>query len=120
MTTQLKFFTLFSAIMVSLLSSNALQAGSHEHRHDHDRARVALEAGEILPLSTILKQLEQDYPGQVMEVELDHEETLWVYEIKLLRDSGALMKLKINASDGTLLGVKGRELAPETDAEGKD
>jgi uncharacterized membrane protein YkoI len=38
---------------------------------DHDRARQAVEAGEVLPLRTILERVERDYPGQVVEVELE-------------------------------------------------
>lgn len=73
---------------------------------DHERARQAVEAGDVLPLRTILDRVERDYPGKVMEVELDREKGEWVYEIKLLRKGGALMKLKIQARDGTILGFK--------------
>ena len=73
---------------------------------DHDRARQAVEAGDVLPLRTILERVEREYPGQVMEVELDREKGEWVYEIKLLRKGGVLMKLKIQARDGTILGFK--------------
>jgi hypothetical protein len=73
---------------------------------DHDRARQAVQAGDVLPLRTILERVEREYPGQVMEVELDQEKGEWVYEIKLLSKGGALMKLKILARDGTILGFK--------------
>ncbi len=79
---------------------------------DHDRARQAVEAGDVLPLRTILERVERDYPGQVMEVELDQEKGEWVYEIKLLRKGGALMKLKILARDGTILGFKEKNGKP--------
>ena len=36
---------------------------------DHDRARKALEAGEVLPRRTILERVERDFPGQVGDVE---------------------------------------------------
>ena len=56
---------------------------------DHDRARQALEAGEVLPLGTILERVERDHPGQVLDVELELEKhdgvERWVYEVKLLR-----------------------------------
>lgn len=74
--------------------------------NDHERARQAVEAGEVLPLRTILERVEREYPGQVMEVELDREKGEWVYEVKVLRKGGALMKLKIDARDGTILGLK--------------
>jgi uncharacterized membrane protein YkoI len=74
--------------------------------HDHDRARQAVEAGEVLPLRAILERVERDYPGQVMEVELEQKGDRWVYEIKVLRTGGALIKLKINGRDGRVLGSK--------------
>jgi uncharacterized membrane protein YkoI len=77
--------------------------------HDHDRARQAVTAGEVLPLKVILERVEKEHPGEVMEVELEHEGGRWIYEIKLLRSGGTLVKLKFNARDGTLLGSKARE-----------
>ena len=70
---------------------------------DHDRARQALEAGEILPLKTVLERLARDNPGQVMEVELERRNERWVYEIKLLRPGGALAKLLVDARDGAVI-----------------
>jgi uncharacterized membrane protein YkoI len=80
----------------------------------HERARQALEAGEILPLRTIIDKTERDYPGQIIEVELERDNGRWLYEIKLLREGGTLIKLKVDAGDGTLLGIKGRDIAPAT------
>ena len=73
---------------------------------DHDRARRALEAGEILPLRTILHRVEREHPGRIMEVELEDKDNLWLYEIKLLRGDGTLVKLKVDARDGRLLDRK--------------
>lgn len=102
-----------------LLGSFAIAPALPAKDLDHDRAREALEAGEILPLRTIIEKLERDYPGQILEVELDHEDGLWIYEIKLLRDNGALVKLKLDAGDATLLGIKGRDIAPAMPQEGR-
>jgi len=79
---------------------------------DHDRARQALEAGEILPLRTVLEKDERDSPGQVMEVELERNKGRWVYEIKVLCPGGLLVKLKAKARDGTI--VPRREHGPKT------
>ena len=70
---------------------------------DHDRARQALEAGEILPLKVVLERLARDTPGQVMEVELERSGERWIYEIKLLQTGGALVKLKVDARDATVI-----------------
>lgn len=88
-----------------LVATPCLASGDH----DHDRARQALEAGEVLPLRTILQHIEQAYPGQIMEVELEHDDNRWLYEIKLLRTGGTLVKIRVDARSGQLLGVKGRK-----------
>lgn len=76
--------------------------------HDHDRARQALEAGEILPLRTILERVERTHPGKVMEVELEREGGRWLYEIKLLQAGGTLSKLKVDARDGSVVEPRRR------------
>jgi len=96
-------------MMLAMLSTGVSYAADNP---DHERARQAVEAGDVLPLRTILDRVEREYPGQVMEVELDREKGEWVYEIKLLRKGGALMKLKIHARDGTILGFKEKNDKP--------
>ncbi|MCP5267905.1 MAG: PepSY domain-containing protein [Zoogloeaceae bacterium] len=73
---------------------------------DHDRARQALESGQILPLRTILERVEREYPGQVVDVELERDDGRWAYEIKVLRAGGALVKLKLDARDGAFVSSK--------------
>jgi uncharacterized membrane protein YkoI len=70
---------------------------------DHDRAREALEAGQIQSLRQILDTVERNHPGQVVEVELDREDGTWVYEVKLLRNDGSRVKLEVDARDGSVL-----------------
>jgi uncharacterized membrane protein YkoI len=102
-TTYKSFTTLTAALALALFGAGASLAGD---AHDHDRARQALEAGEILPLRTILERIERDYPGQIMEVELERKDTGWIYEVKLLRKGGALVKLKIDARNGVIIDSK--------------
>jgi uncharacterized membrane protein YkoI len=110
---------LFPWRWLALPLSLALLAGTGVVRageEDHERARKALEAGEVLPLNTILERVERVYPGQVMDVELerDHENRSerWIYKVKVLRTGGALVKLKVDARDGTVLGSKSRNQPP--------
>lgn len=97
-----------SALVLLAVGTGGALAGDG---HDHDRARQALQAGEILPLKAILARVEKEHPGQVMEVELERDDGRWVYEIKLLRAGGALSKLKIDAHDATVL--ERRNLDPD-------
>ena len=97
----------------------ALLAGSgavFADEKDHERARKALEAGEVLPLKSILERVERAYPGQVMDVELEREHEnrseRWIYKVKILRSGGALVRLKVDARDGTVLGSQSRNHSP--------
>ncbi|MBP8182664.1 MAG: PepSY domain-containing protein [Rhodoferax sp.] len=98
------------AICLALLAGSGV---AHADEKDHERARKALQAGEVLPLKTILERVERAYPGQVMDVELERDHRgsggRWIYEIKVLHTSGALVKLKVDARDGTVLGSKSRD-----------
>lgn len=95
------------AIAIALALSAAGMASAAEDS-DHDRARQALEAGEVLPLRTILERVEREYPGQVMEVDLERQGDRWIYEIKMLRTGGALVKLIVDGRDGRVLGTRTR------------
>ena len=76
---------------------------------DQDRARAALQAGEIQPLTFILTRLAQTQPGQVLELELERKEGRWLYEIKLLRPGGSLLKLEVDARTGDVLRQKSKD-----------
>lgn len=94
-------------LIAAVLAGWALVAFAGEG--DHDRARQALEAGEVLPLRTILERVERDYPGPVIEVELERQHGLWVYEIRKLLAGGSLVKLKVDARDGRVLRSRTRD-----------
>eukprot|EP01036_Dinobryon_divergens_P040280 gene40280-53245_t len=75
----------------------------------YDRARQAVQAGQVLPLPTVLERLQREVPGQVLEVELEQERERWIYEIKLLTSAGQLTKVKIDARTAEVLRVRSRE-----------
>ncbi len=75
---------------------------------DQDRARDAVQAGEVLPLKAVLARLEREHPGQVLELELEREHGQWVYEVKLLQSGGRLVKLELDARSGEVLKRRDR------------
>lgn len=92
---------------------------------DHERARAALESGDVVPLALILEKVESLYEGTIIEVDLENEDDEgvefddegkpgsshymrgFIYEIKLLTPHGNLLKLKIDARTVELIQVKG-------------
>lgn len=78
-----------------------------QDRRDHERARAALEAGEIRPLSEILKLVEARFLGRVIEADLDRDDDIWLYEFKILPPNGRLFRVEVNASTGAVLRTSG-------------
>ncbi|WP_343713190.1 PepSY domain-containing protein [Inquilinus sp.] len=74
---------------------------------DHDRARAARERGEIRPLEEIMPAVRQQFPGDVVRIELEREDDRWIYEIKLISPDGRLTELHVDARSGDVLEVEG-------------
>ncbi len=51
---------------------------------DHERARAAREAGKIVAFQTILDRVQAEFPGTVLEVELQEDDGRWIYKVELL------------------------------------
>jgi hypothetical protein len=90
------------AITALLIAMGPMPAWASD-RQDHERARQAVQAGQILPLGVVLERLARDQPGQVLEVELEHDKGSWVYEVKLLRTGGRVIKFNVDAATGEVL-----------------
>lgn len=74
-----------------------------------DRARRALQAGEILPLSDILAAAEAARPGRVIELELERDDGRWIYELELVTREGRLYEMEIDAATATVLELEREE-----------
>lgn len=95
-----------AVLALALLAAGPAPAG--DDRRDHERARAAVQSGQVLPLGTLLQQLQRTHPGQVLEVELERDSGRWVYELKLLQPGGRLLKLELDAATGTVLKARAR------------
>lgn len=75
-------------------------------QRDQERARAAVQAGEVLPLPTLLERLQRTHPGRVLELELERDDGRWIYEVKLLQAGGQLLKLEVDGATGQVLDAK--------------
>ncbi|MCW5634628.1 MAG: PepSY domain-containing protein [Rubrivivax sp.] len=129
-------------MLAALLAGPALPAARAGGKGDHDRARAAVQAGEVLALPVLLERLQRTHPGRVLELELEHEDVehagpaerggrldrdgtrerdregvrtarRWIYEVRLLQPDGRLVKLHVDAATGQVL--KTRDESPGRD-----
>lgn len=83
-------------------------AGDKGDKGDHERALAAVQAGEVLPLAVLLERLQRSHPGEVLELELEHEHGRWLYEVKLLEPGGRVARLKLDAKTAEVLKLRRR------------
>ena len=100
---------LTSLLLIGLAQPSAWGSDSR----DHERARAAVEAGQVLPLPTLLERLRRTHPGQVLELELERDDGRWIYEVKLLQANGQLLKLDVDAATAQVLQVKRKDVGKE-------
>jgi uncharacterized membrane protein YkoI len=106
---------LASLLLVGLVQPSAWGSDSR----DHERARAAVEAGQVLPLPTLLERLRRTHPGQVLELELERDDGRWIYEVRLLQANGQLLKLDVDAATAEVLEVKRKEGGKEGSKDGR-
>lgn len=72
----------------------------------HERVRAAVLRGERPSLASLLLQVEQDYPGRVLEIEEERFRGREAYEIEILQAGGVVIELLIDAASGEYLDVE--------------
>jgi hypothetical protein len=78
-------------------------ADDDEWRELHEQVK----SGELLPLSQIIETLRRDYKGEVIEVELEDEDGVRLYEIELLGPDGQVVEFLLDAATGEIIGIEG-------------
>lgn len=107
----------YNGVLGGLLACTLLfSAHAYADSDDHERARQLMAEGKIMPLRTVLEKVEKEFGGQVVKIEFEHDDdddkgkSRWLYEIKLVQDSGQMLKLVIDAENGSILKKKGKKV----------
>ncbi|MCG7934808.1 MAG: PepSY domain-containing protein [Candidatus Thiodiazotropha taylori] len=73
---------------------------------DHQEVRRLTQSGKILPLTELLRSVQENRPGRVIEVELERKGRLYLYEIEILDDQGVVWEYKLDAVTGDILELE--------------
>lgn len=95
---RLTYIALVPALVLALLLPL-----SQGHADDQDQALELREAGKILPLEKILEISRKQIPGRVLEVELEREDGLLIYELEILDEQGRVWEIEIDARNGKII-----------------
>jgi len=98
---------------------------------DRDRARAAIAAGRILPLTTIAERATAQFGGTVLDAEYEDGDDegdehggqgtrRGLYRIKLLTADGRILKLAYDAVGGDLISRRGRHRERHRGGPGED
>lgn len=70
----------------------------------HDEALALRRAGTIIPLEQITRlALDRHSGARLLEVELEEEDAVLVYEVELLTTAGVVRELELDARSGRIL-----------------
>ncbi|WP_127477945.1 PepSY domain-containing protein [Sulfurivermis fontis] len=86
-----------------LLAALLAAAGGASAESDHDRARRLRDAGDILPLETIIERVRRERPGRILELELKEKKERILYEVEMVDERGMVWELYFDARSGELL-----------------
>ena len=89
--------------LIACLLPGLAWASSAQADEEADRARRALEHGEIRPLDEVLSAARAAVPGDVVAVDLKHDEGHWLYKLRILGSDGKRRSVKIDARSLRLL-----------------
>jgi uncharacterized membrane protein YkoI len=84
-------------------------AGTAAHADDdsdHELARQLHQQGRILALADVMKAVQVEVPGEVLEVEFEAEHGTYVYEFKILRSDGKVQEVEADAATGKITKIE--------------
>lgn len=99
----LRFFR--RALAAALLATLAA-AGARADDIGPEMARKLLSEGRIRPLAEILDVVKAAVPGETVEVELELDDGVYVYEVKQLNSEGHVKEIKTNAATGKIVKIE--------------
>lgn len=80
------------------------QERNRNQRQEQDAAREAVRRGDILPLGGIIRSAQSYCPGKFLGARLQRGGDGFLYHVRILRPSGQLVGLTVDAKSGAVVG----------------
>jgi uncharacterized membrane protein YkoI len=73
---------------------------------DQELARRLVQDGRIRPLADIVAAVRPEVPGEILEVEFDTENGVYVYKLKILQADGKVEEVEVDAESGKVIKIE--------------
>jgi uncharacterized membrane protein YkoI len=92
----------FGLVVAALAFAPAANAEAHKQ----EEVRRAVERGEIRSLAETLGAIREKLPGQVVGVEIEHENGGWRYEFRVVDSKGRVFEVYVDARTSEIRRIK--------------
>ena len=82
------------------------QAGKSGEQKKLGALRDAVNNRKILPFSELKSIVVKQFGTNIVDVEIEHENGEWIYEFKVISQSGRLIEIYLNAETGRIISVE--------------
>jgi uncharacterized membrane protein YkoI len=88
---------------VGALSDTSADDDDADDARQHYEAREALRNGKVRPLEEIIAAVRGEISGDIIEIEFEHEDGRYIYEIEMIRPSGKVIEIKVDAATKAII-----------------
>tara|TARA_R110002094_G_scaffold171327_2_gene153371 strand:- start:1763 stop:2053 length:291 start_codon:yes stop_codon:yes gene_type:complete len=91
-------------LVLSLVLSLGLTGPTQADSLDQEEVLALIKQGKVLPLEALLQRHQARLQGRLIDLELEHEQGRWIYELELIDSQGIVREYKVDAKSGEWLG----------------
>ena len=96
----MKSMAFIALLVISLCATSGSYAGGDL---GHKKARELFDAGKIVAVEPLILDARSRHSGRLLEIELEYEGGLYLYEIEMLDTGGRVMEFYYDAATGVFL-----------------
>lgn len=102
---------MFAAASSALASDDDAHERHEKHERDehrHEAMRHAVERGQIKSLVEVLKIVQPHLPGEIVGVEAEFKNGVWLYEFRVLDKNGRLFETYVDAATAEITKIEAK------------
>jgi uncharacterized membrane protein YkoI len=91
---------------IALADDTRTNSVEHDDRPSRDDLSQLVQEGRIRPLAVLKARVLEKLPGELIEITVDRDEGRIIYEFRILRDSGRVTEVEVDAASGRIVEIE--------------